>query len=158
MSIRVLINFYLGGFIVVCSIFVPKFCIKKCIPIQNLKKCQLTSGVQSRLKFLYLKFKYYTFYKISSFLNFIRQLLIVTGLILISSCHLWFNLAKVLLSPCHNPSVIHTGGVPEAILTLSDHRYRGYEGCIGDVRIQDSGYVNLGQKSLSGKNVASCNR
>lgn len=63
-----------------------------------------------------------------------------------------------LLSPCHNALVIHTGGVPEAILTLSDHRYRGYEGCIGDVRIQDSGYVNLGQKSLSGKNVASCNR
>jgi len=52
----------------------------------------------------------------------------------------------------------YTGGVPEVILTSNDNHYKGYEGCIGDVRIQDSGYVNLNQKSLSGKNVASCNR
>lgn len=44
------------------------------------------------------------------------------------------------------------------MLTLAKNRYRGFEGCISDVRVQDSGYVNLGQKSLSGKNVASCNR
>ncbi|XP_060879809.1 basement membrane-specific heparan sulfate proteoglycan core protein isoform X8 [Metopolophium dirhodum] len=54
--------------------------------------------------------------------------------------------------------LIYIGGVPEVILTTNDNHYKGYEGCIGDVRVQDSGYVNLGQKSLSGKNVASCNR
>ncbi|XP_050052982.1 basement membrane-specific heparan sulfate proteoglycan core protein-like isoform X1 [Aphis gossypii] len=54
--------------------------------------------------------------------------------------------------------LIYIGGVPEVILTSNDNHYKGYEGCIGDVRIQDSGYVNLGQKSMSGKNVASCNR
>jgi hypothetical protein len=54
--------------------------------------------------------------------------------------------------------LIYIGGVPEVILTSNDNHYKGYEGCIGDVRVQDSGYVNLGQKSLSGKNVASCNR
>ncbi|XP_029344965.1 basement membrane-specific heparan sulfate proteoglycan core protein isoform X9 [Acyrthosiphon pisum] len=54
--------------------------------------------------------------------------------------------------------LIYIGGVPEVILMTNDNHYKGYEGCIGDVRVQDSGYVNLGQKSLSGKNVASCNR
>lgn len=50
------------------------------------------------------------------------------------------------------------GGLPAAIQRLNANHYKGYEGCIGDVRIQDSGYVNLGQNSMSGKNVASCNR
>ncbi|XP_025416415.1 basement membrane-specific heparan sulfate proteoglycan core protein isoform X4 [Sipha flava] len=53
--------------------------------------------------------------------------------------------------------LIYIGGLPTPIQRLNVNHYKGYEGCIGDVRIQDSGYVNLGRDSMSGKNVASCN-
>ncbi|XP_050533162.1 basement membrane-specific heparan sulfate proteoglycan core protein-like isoform X14 [Daktulosphaira vitifoliae] len=57
----------------------------------------------------------------------------------------------------NSAELIYIGGLPEALSSLSVHQVRGFEGCISDVRIQESGYVNLGQKAVAGKNVASCN-
>ncbi|XP_060829423.1 basement membrane-specific heparan sulfate proteoglycan core protein-like isoform X3 [Bombus pascuorum] len=52
---------------------------------------------------------------------------------------------------------VYLGGVPDYAMTYGKYQ-EGFSGCIYTMEVQDSGAIDIGEKSIRGKNVSPCTR